>query len=44
MAKNFKQLKGKFGRVLGFPYDPKQDPLEELNQLVLKHITGIVSL
>ena len=26
MAKNFKQLKGKFGRVLGFPYDPKQDP------------------
>ena len=26
MAKNFKQLKGKFGRVLGYPYDPKQDP------------------
>ena len=26
MAKNFKQLKGKFGRVLGYPYDPRQDP------------------
>ena len=26
MSKNFKQLKGKFGRVLGYPYDPRQDP------------------
>ena len=26
MSKNFKQLKGKFGRVTGYPFDPKQDP------------------
>ena len=26
MSKNFKQLKGKFGRDTGYPFDPKQDP------------------
>ena len=29
MAKNFKQLRAKFGKVTGFPSDPRNDPFRK---------------
>ena len=40
MAKNFKQLKGKFGRVTGFPFDPKQDPFRAAPTGDETYVTG----
>ena len=41
MSKNFKQLKGKFGRVTGYPFDPKQDPFRSDPTGNETYVTGI---